>query len=63
MSLRAEQEHIVESLATYICIEAKRSHCFSRDVNLDTIGQMMNASESQKEKAHLRARQILKEFI
>lgn len=57
-----EEKHIIDAIATYICSKAKRCNLFTREVNTDEIREMLNASFTETEKAHTRAKEILRDF-
>lgn len=63
MSKTATRNHVIDALATYICVEAKRNSRFTYEVNMTTIGILLGATEGEIIKAHRRAREILRDFM
>lgn len=58
-----ERAHIINALATYICVTAKRKSQFTNEVDTTDIGAMLDANHTEQEKAHLEARKILRDFL
>lgn len=56
------KDHIIDAIATYICVTAVKEHRFIRDVDITNICQMLNATFSQREKAMDKARELIREF-
>lgn len=57
------KNHIIDAIATYICVTAIKDNLFIKDVDTSNICRMLHASIAQEEKAMERARELLREFI
>lgn len=55
-------DHIVDALATYICITAVKEQKFIFDVDITKVSEMLHATFRQREKAVARAGQLIQEF-
>jgi hypothetical protein len=58
-----KSEHIIDAIATYICVKAHEDDLFTKDVDTSQLAGLFGASAQEEQEARVRAREILKDFI
>ncbi len=60
--MRAKEEHIIDAIATYICVQAIANEEIISSVDTKPIINLLNANGRENEKGMYRAREILRDF-
>lgn len=60
--MKERDKHIVDAIATYICVQSIRQQKFLADIPIMNISKMFYATTEQKSMALQRACQMLRDF-
>lgn len=63
MSQRLEDNHLIDALATYICVYGRIHGIFLPDVDISSISKDLGVSFIVQEKAREKARKIYRDFL
>lgn len=63
MSQRLEDNHLIDALATYICVYGRIHGVFLPDVDISSISKELKVSYTVQAKAREKARKIYRDFL
>lgn len=60
--MKERDKHIIDALATYICVQSIQQQKFMGNISIMNISKMFYANEGHKDKAFQRAWQMIRDF-